>query len=250
MFTYRSGEWSEGTVEFPPFEPVVYESLRTYEGKVFALKEHMDRLMRSAKFLGIDRVPVEHVERALSDFKRENDHRFRIYLRPSGEILLEAEEIGPHPGSVHVRISRWRKPSRLSIPPEFKVIGNPATALARLEKGEAYEALMLNSDGFVAEGTFSNVFLVKDGRLKTPSLESGILPGITRKYVIEMARDLGIDVVQSLVEVHELYEADEIFLTHTSQEIVPVSKLNESEFEAPGPVTELLLGNFRRFVLG
>ncbi len=252
MYIYTGEGWKEGSAKFAPFEPIVYESLRTYGNVVFAFEEHMNRLKRSASFLGITTIPLRYIERALDDFKKlkGEDHRFRIYLKADGTVFLEASEIGHHPGSVEIRLSRWRKPHPSSVPPDFKVLYNPSSLLARLEKGKAYEALMMNSSGFVAEGTFSNVFLVKKGILITPSLETGILSGITRKHVIDLARDLGIKVEERFVETWELFEAEEIFLTHTSYEIVPVSRLNENVYAAPGEITKTLRENFRRFILG
>ncbi len=241
------GSWREGDISFSPDEYVVYETVRTYDGVPFKLEEHLRRLERSADLLKLE-VPRRKIIEAFDTFPYDGEHRFRIYLSSRG-VFVSAEEIPPHPKSVEIVVSRWRKPPKSSVPPFLKILNQPSTILAKLEKGDRYEALMLSSEGLLAEGTFSNVFLVKDGRVVTPSIETGILDGITRSIVVSLAKDLGMEVEERFVEVKEIFESDEIFLTHTSFEIVPVERVENKAFRTPGEITKKLMENFRRYAL-
>ncbi|HEY8542835.1 MAG TPA: aminotransferase class IV, partial [Pseudothermotoga sp.] len=129
-------------------------------------------------------------------------------------------------GKVKVKLSKVRKIDNCATPADLKVVGRTDILLAKSMKGDAYDVLMLGSRGQLCEGTFTNVFIVKDNHVVTPDLDSGILPGITRKNVIGLCKSLGIVVEERWVEPSELYGADEVFLTHTSRGIVPVDELD------------------------
>jgi branched-chain amino acid aminotransferase len=149
---------------------------------------------------------------------------------------------------VKIKISRIRKIPPESIDPRIKAIGQIDKILARLELSEdEYEAIMLSYNGYLAEGTMSNIFIVSNDRLITPSFETGILSGITRDVVIEIARKKSIEVEERFVELSELFNADEVFLTHTSAEIVPVRYVEKIEKKI-GPITSILKAEFREYI--
>lgn len=222
---------------------IPYETLRTYQKKLFAGKFHYDRLSVSAAYLGMS-VPMnyEHfhqiILQGISNF--HDDVSIRILLLPRGEISAFKYEIhtselviymdllktNPVEEKVRVKLSNIRKIDNCATPADLKVVGRTDILLAKSKKGSAYDVLMLGSKGQLCEGTFTNVFLVKNNRVITPDIDSGILPGITRKNAISLCKSLGITVEERWVEPSELYGADEVFLTHTSRGIVPVDELD------------------------
>lgn len=222
---------------------IPYETLRTYQKKLFAGKFHYDRLSISASYLGM-KIPVNYecfreiILQGINSF--DNDVSIRILLLPRGEISAFRYEpydnelviymnylrISPIEGKVKVKLSKVRKIDNCATPADLKVVGRTDILLAKSMKGDAYDVLMLGSRGQLCEGTFTNVFIVKDNHVVTPDLDSGILPGITRKNVIGLCKSLGIVVEERWVEPSELYGADEVFLTHTSRGIVPVDELD------------------------
>ena len=119
----------------------------------------------------------------------------------------------------------------MSMPPDLKSLGRPDIYLARLTKGDTYDVIMLGTKGQVCEGTFSNVFLIFKNKIVTPSLDSGILDGITRMHVLNFLREKGFNVEERIVEPYELFYADELFLTHTSRGIVPVDEIGKRKLE-------------------
>jgi branched-chain amino acid aminotransferase len=121
-------------------------------------------------------------------------------------------------------------------------------ALREAQRQKAYEALMLNPDGDVAEGSMSNVFLVAKGRIRTPPLSAGILEGITRELVIEVARERGFAVEERAFKPQELLDADEVFITASARQIVPIVQVNDTRIGngKPGPVTTALIAAYRK----
>lgn len=222
---------------------IPYETMRTYQKKLFAGKFHYDRLSVSASYLGMN-IPMNYEDfrgtilQGVDNF--DDDVSIRILLLPRGEIsafkyqlhtselviYMDHLKISQIEGKVKVKLSNVRKIDTYATPADLKVVGRTDILLAKSKKGNAYDVLMLGSRGQLCEGTFTNVFLVKDNRVITPDLDSGILPGITRKNVINLCKSLGIVVEERWVEPSELYGADEIFLTHTSRGIVPVDELD------------------------
>ncbi len=221
---------------------VVYETLRSYDGRIFAGKFHYERLENSAKYIGC-KLPMDYqnFKDVLNEAveKLNCDVSIRVLLLPKGkistfeynpdssELIIYASPLTVRKSEeVVVKVSNIRKIDSLATPADFKSVGRTDILLAKASKGNAYDVLMLGSKGQLCEGTFTNVFIVKDSKVITPSLESGILPGITRKNVIEMCKSLGIQLEERTVELSELYGADEVFLTHTSRGIVPVNKID------------------------
>lgn len=221
---------------------LAYETLRTYEMKLFAAKYHYDRLLVTLSHLGLT-LPMDYSKfRAIlleGVQKLGKEASIRVLAVPRGkfsafeyspndcELIVYVNELKLQPlGYVKVKVSNVRKIDPLSTPADFKVAGRTDILLAKRFKGDAYDVIMIGSRGQVCEGTFTNVFLVKDEKVITPSLESGILPGITRLNAIRLCQSLGIVVEERWVELSELYGADELFLTHTSRGIVPVNELD------------------------
>ncbi|MFN6991619.1 MAG: aminotransferase class IV [Fervidobacterium sp.] len=220
----------------------VYETIRTYNGKPFAMLEHYKRLKKSLSYLAIDppkfsefeELILESISHTLSN-KAYIDQRIRIIYAYDGKLisyvsLEDLENIGEREADyVKIDITHIRRADPSSMPPDLKSLGRPDIYLARLTKGDNYDVIMLGSRGQVCEGTFSNLFLIKDRKIVTPSIESGILDGITRMYAIKFFKEIGWQVEERFVELKELYESDEAFLTHTSRGIVPVNSIGKIE---------------------
>jgi len=244
----------------------IFEGIRAYHGRVFKLKEHVDRLFYSAKaiLLQIPMSPAQ-IARAVVEACRKNKIR-------DGYVRLVVTRGA---GTLGLNPNRCKNPSVIIIadkiqlyPPEFYQRGldiitvpttrnlhsalNPAikslnylnNILAKIEanNGGCEEAVMLNAEGFVAECTGDNLFIVKNGALFTPPLSAGALYGITRQTVIELAESAGLKVSEPNLTRYDLFNADECFLTGTGAEIVPVVKIDGRVVGTgkPGPVTRQL----------
>lgn len=246
----------------------VYETIRTYAKKPFALEKHFERLKYSAEKLKIElpdlslltSIIYEGIERMTALIEDEEIYIRLIVTRGTSEFSLRIVSASPDfilifrplkssgKEGVKIKISRIRKIPPESIDPRIKAIGQVDKILARLELSEdEYEAIMLSYNGYLAEGTMSNIFIVSNDRLITPSLETGILSGITRDVVIEIARKKSIEVEERFVELSELFNADEVFLTHTSAEIVPVRYVEKIEKKV-GSITSILKAEFREYI--
>lgn len=250
----------------------VFEGLRAYNGNVFRLHEHIKRLYESAKAILLD-IPMaaEKMCDAVNDTVRanrlENGYIRLVVTRGSGslgldpnrcsnpQVIIIADSISLYPQEMYdngleiVTVSVQRMhPAALS--PRIKSLNYLNNILAKLEglKAGCVESLMLNHKGEVAECTGDNIFLVRGGELWTPPLEAGILEGITRDAVIECARDAGIAVREQPLTKHDVYIADECFLTGTAAEVIPVVKVDSRTIGTgtPGPVTRNLEQRFKR----
>jgi branched-chain amino acid aminotransferase group I len=222
----------------------LFETMRAYKGRVFCLEEHLKRLEEAADFLGWPKIPDRvELSMAISSVLSENhlcDASIRLTLsrgigaaRPDPDscgqptVAVYASQLPPPlslAGGWHIAIVKLRR--NLSSPlVRIKSANYLDNLLAKAEaqSRNAQEAIMLNTDGFVAEGSMSNIFYVTDGRLITPDDDSGILPGVTRRIVIELAQTAGIPVEMRQVSLVELTSADEIFLTSSIMEIIPVT---------------------------
>jgi branched-chain amino acid aminotransferase len=248
----------------------IFEGIRAYHGRVFKLKEHIERLFYSAKaiLLTIPMSPQE-VSQAVVDTCRRNGLRDG-YIR-----LIVTRGIG----TLGLNPNRCKRPSVIVIadkiqlyPPEFYQRGleiitvptvrnlhsalNPAikslnylnNILAKIEanNGGCEEAIMLNSEGFVSECTGDNVFIVKGNQLLTPPLSAGALYGITRGVVMELGAKAGMNVAEPNLTRYDLFNADECFLTGTGAEVIPVVKIDGRVIGSgkPGPVTLKLVGQY------
>ena len=249
----------------------VFEGIRSYAGKVFRMAEHLERLWNSAKVIWLE-IPVskEEMAKAIEDTLAVNgiqDGYIRVVvtrgvgtlgLDPNRcsdpQVIIIADKIALYPVELYeqgleiVTVSVMRNhPAALS--PRVKSLNYLNNILAKIEGIQAgcVEALMLNHKGEVAECTGDNIFLVRQGRLLTPPNDAGILEGITRDAVIGLAAPLGIEVREIALTKHDVYIADECFLTGTAAEVVPVVKVDSRVIGdgSPGPITRQLMARFR-----
>ncbi len=241
----------------------VFEGLRAYGGKVFRLEQHVERLYDSAKaiWLTIPLTPQEMAD-AINDTVRANDladgYVRAIVTRGAGslgldpnkcshpQVIIIADVISLYPAELYekglaiVTVSVQRtNPAALN--PRIKSLNYLNNILAKIEVLQAgcIEALMLNHKGEIAECTGDNIFLVRKGILYTPPIDAGILEGVTRDAVIELAQEAGTEVREIPLTKHDVYIADEVFLTGTAAEVIPVVKVDSRTIGAgkPGPMT-------------
>ncbi len=254
----------------------VFEGIRSYGGKAFLLQEHLDRLWDSAKAIWLA-IPVtkEQMARAIQealDANRIGDGYIRVLVtRGAGtlgldpnrcsdpQVIIIADAITLYPAEYYengleiITVSTIRNhPAALN--PRIKSLNYLNNILAKIEGLQAgcIEALMLNHKGEVAECTGDNIFLVRDGRVLTPPNDAGILEGITRDAVIKLARRAGTEVLETPLTRHDVYIAEECFLTGTAAEVVPVVKVDSRSIGdgRPGPITRDLMGRFRELTRG
>ena len=250
----------------------VFEGLRSYSGKVFRLDRHLDRLYESARAIWLE-IPIKQSDlaKAVNDTLRANsleDAYIRLVVtRGAGslgldpnrtsdpQVIIITDKIALYPAELYERgldiitASTIRNhPAALS--PRIKSLNYLNNILAKIEGLQAgcIEALMLNTKGEVAECTGDNIFLVRGGVLLTPPLDAGILEGITRDAVIELARESKIEVRETALTKHDVYVADECFLTGTAAEVIPVVKVDGRMIGpgTPGPVTRDLRERFHK----
>jgi branched-chain amino acid aminotransferase len=256
----------------------VFEGIRVYDGCVFKLEEHIDRLYESAKTVALE-IPMSRDEmiRATCETVAASGRK-DVYIRlvvsrgpgdlgidpdkcSKATVVIICDSIALYPQEFYdngvplVTASTRRVPTQC-VDPRIKSLNYLNNILAKLEakKAGVPEAIMLNVEGYVAECTADNIFLVKHGKLQTPDLMQGALGGITRATVIDIARDKGIDVTERKLGLHDFYNADEVFLTGSGAEIVPVVTIDGRTIGngKPGPMTRDLLEEFRsvRSVIG
>lgn len=245
----------------------VFEGIRAYHGRVFKLKEHIDRLFYSAKAILLD-IPMTHTEimRATVETCRKNklrDGYIRLVVtrgvgtlglnpnrcaRPS--VIIIADKIQLYPPALYKRgmdivtVATTRN-LHSAVNPAIKSLNYLNNILAKIEANNAgvEEAIMLNSEGYVAECTGDNIFLVRGDQLLTPPLSAGALYGITRGTVMELAEAAGLKVSEPNLTRYDVFNADECFLTGTGAELIPVVKVDGRLIGSgkPGPVTKRLV---------
>jgi branched-chain amino acid aminotransferase len=257
------------------FGDAVYETLRTYGGRPFHLDRHLERLRRSAERLAIP-LPAgdtlaRHLDALLACAANSESYIRIIVTRGRGDIsyhfdrvkgptvVMVVKPLAPLPASYHtegvpVILSSVRRNSPRSLDPAIKSCNllNNILAMREAQAKGAFEPVMLNEMGEVAETASANLFLVKDGALLTPPLEAGILPGVTRHLVLELAAGLALPVREEPVAVKDLLAADEVFITSTLKEVLPVATIDGRPVGAgrPGPVTLRLLAAVRAYAPG
>ncbi len=252
----------------------VFEGIRAYGGRVFRLDEHLDRLRAGAKAIMLQ-IPMgrEELKQAVLATLRANglrDAYIRLVVtrgvgdlgldprkcpRPSVIIITDAISLYPpelYEKGMEVVTVSTRKNIHEALSPNIKSLNYLNQILGRLEVNRvgAPEGIMLNHDGYVAEATADNIFIVLRGTLVTPPAIAGILVGITRNAVMELAAREGIPVEERLFIPHTLYNADECFLTGTGAEVVPVVRVDGRTIGGglPGAITLRLMKAFRELV--
>jgi len=253
----------------------VYETMRAYRGRIFLVSKHLARLKQSADAISLSLpLPLDKIGEALNEaltVNKLNEAYIRIQIsRGAGEIGLDPA-LCPAPSmvimtrpfkdyppelyanGVDVAIVQTRRNHPLALDPAIKGTNFLNNILAKIEsiKTGAYEGIMLNWKGYVAEGTISNIFTVKKGVLHTPHLDTGILEGITRDLVLHLARKEKIPTREMLMRPKDLIKADECFITNTTIEVLPVTAIDGRPVGSgrPGPITERLMHAYRNEVL-
>jgi len=251
----------------------IYETMRVYDGIVFLIDEHLDRLRRSASLIGLN-LPKndDDIRSAVYDTLLANglsDAYVRLTVsRGYGEIGLDpdlckeptfiiiAEKFKNYPRSyyengIRLKIASVRRNLKEALNPQIKSLNFLNNILAKIEakQADAHEAIMLNASGHLTEGTVSNIFFLKNSILQTPSIKCGILDGITRALVIDLAQKNAISVKEGNFKPEDLYGATEVFITNSTMEVMPVSRVDEVHFNV-GETARLLLSKYEQEVNG
>jgi branched-chain amino acid aminotransferase len=252
----------------------VFEGIRCYETErgpaVFRHKDHLDRLAKSAELYYFD-LPYsgEEIAEATRELIRRNELR-SCYIRPLAfrgygnlglyatdapiDVVIAAFPWGAYLGEegqkhgIRAKVSSWRRIGPGGLIPHAKASGQYLNSiLAKTESQNAgyEEALLLDERGFVCEGSGENIFVVREGQIVTPPHVAAILDGINRKSVIQIARDLGYSVVERDIARSELYLAEEVFLTGTAAELVPVREIDDHPLGEPGEITRVIQAKFQ-----
>ncbi len=285
-FIWKNGElvpWADATTHVLShslhYGSGVFEGIRCYKGKngsaVFRLKDHVDRLVNGCK---IAQIPcgytADELTQGIIDTIKANKLE-ECYIRPiiyrgygtmgvdptdaPVDVAIAVWPWGAYLGEealvsgIKVGTSSWRQRSNNAIPPAMKATASYMNSiLAKLEaKAHGYaEAIMLNEAGYVCEGTGENIFMVRDGIISTPPVSDGILPGITRDSIIQLAVDLDIPVIEESLTRADLYTADEVFFTGTAAEVTPVASIDEREIGGRGPITKAIQDRFFEMAAG
>ncbi|WML49972.1 branched-chain-amino-acid transaminase [Neobacillus sp. PS3-34] len=252
----------------------VFEGIRVYSGNVFKLEAHLKRLYESAQSIMLS-IPYtkEELVQIIVDTVTKNELQ-SAYIRvvvsrgpgnlgldpascSNPRVIVIAEPLAIYPKELYQRgikiasvASRRNRPDVLS--PQIKSLNYLNNILVKLEANQAgvQEALMLNDQGYVTEGSSDNIFIVKNGSILTPPVYLGALEGITRNAIIEIAKEKGYELKETPFTRHDVYVADEVFLTGTAVEVIPVievdgRKINEG---IPGNITLHMLEEFQRLV--
>lgn len=248
----------------------IFEGIRAYNGRVFRHLEHLERLYASAKSILLEiPIPIEEMRADVIDTLRKNELRdayIRLCItrgvgdlgldprkcaRPS--VIIIADKIKLYPPEVYEKglrlvVASTRKTAPDALSPRIKSLNYLNNIMAKIEaiQSGAAESVMLDRNGFLTECTSENIFLVKNGMLFTPTSVVGILEGITRSVVMEIAEKKGIQVQMSFLTMHDLYTADECFVTGTGAELIPVIDVDGRIIGSgvPGPMFKSLLKSF------
>ena len=248
----------------------VFEGIRVYEGCVFRLSEHLERLFDSARYIMLD-IPldIEGMTQALAETVRRNNIRngyIRLvvtrgvgnlglapWLCAKATVIIIADSITLYPkeyyenGLVLVTVPTMRNRVE-SLNARVKSCNYLNNILAKIEAHNSgcIEALMLDQNGFVVECTGDNVFVIKGGKIRTPPAYLGALEGITRNAIMELAREKGYSMVEEPFTRYDLFTADEVFLTGTAAEAIPVVEIDKRKIGSgkPGPITLELIDAF------
>lgn len=252
----------------------IFEGIRAYDGIVFKLKEHIDRLYRSAHMIMLP-IPIdreEMIERTLETLRRNKlrDAYIRLVVTrgkgdlglnprrcPKPTIIIITDSIMLHGNDAKengiVALISWVKRDPVDATShEIKSLNYLNSILAKLEANiwGVDEAIVLDKNGFVCEGVAENIFMVKNGKLCTPPTYTGALHGITAQAVQDLAKKLGYDVEETIITPFQLFNADEVFFTGTASEIIPLREINKRQINdgKPGPTTKQLQAEFAKLI--
>ena len=251
----------------------IYETLRSYRGKPFKLADHLERMRDSARQLKIsfDYTNADIGERIneLLEKNHTQDAYIRITLsRGSGggrlqmddniepTILIQVKPFSPYDSKLYdegmsLVVSNYKRSTSCPIS-RYKSTNLLQSILRKEEanKKSAHETIVLNTDGFVAECVVSNIFMVSAGSVVTPSLDTNILPGITRRIVLDICKNSGILSSEEHFKIDVLIKADEVFITNSLMEIMPVSRIDDTKIgkTVPGRITQQMMNAYKRFV--
>jgi len=257
----------------------VFEGIRAYPSDdnlyIFRLKEHMDRLRKSANVYSFTtKFSAYELCKAAVDLIRKNGIRESCYIRPLTFVGMHGIDLNVTKNSpthttiiifpfakyfkgdgISACISSWRRIDDESIPPMAKASGNylnSVLATQECRRNGYDESILLDRNGCVSEASGENIFVVRNGKLHTPQLSDSILEGITRNTAITIAGELGYDVVERPISRTELYLADEIFLTGTAAEIIAITKIDGNIIGngREGTMTKSIRENYERIVIG
>ncbi|MGA3068329.1 MAG: branched-chain-amino-acid transaminase [Tepidisphaeraceae bacterium] len=252
----------------------VFEGLRVYHGKIFEVEKHLDRLFGSARAI---RLTPPHGRDELKTAMQETlrasgltDCYIRLVLTrgvgylglnpnrcSGGSTIIIADTIDMYPREMYEKgmsiiTATVIRNHPNSCSPRIKSLNYLNNILAKIEAADANvpEAVMLNHEGNVAECSADNIFIVRDGQLQTPGTADGILEGVTRNAILNLAKKLGINAIEKTLQRFDLYVAEECFLTGTAAEVVPVTRIDGRPIGAgvPGPITGKLTEAFSRLV--
>lgn len=252
----------------------VFEGIRVYNRRVFRHRAHLDRLYDSARALALT-VPLSIdemrgvVEETVRRNRREDAYIRLVVTRGSGELGIDPQscptpsvivivnDVRVYPrelyaGGIKVMTSATRQVSHEAIDPRIKSLNYLKNILAKIDAQQAgaHEAIMLNAEGFIAECTADNLFVIRDGRLLTPAPQDGALGGITRGAVLELAAEARLPAAEARLTRYDLYTADEAFVTGTGAELMPVASADGRPVGSgkPGPLTRQLTEAFHALV--
>ncbi|MDR1422121.1 MAG: branched-chain amino acid transaminase [Coriobacteriales bacterium] len=269
--------WAEATTHVLShalhYGTAVFEGIRCYQTEtgsaVFRLRDHMKRFLSSARMINME-LPYRHEELVEAALETIRSNGFAsCYIRPIAYRGYGAVGVNPRSAPIDVAIavwpwdaylgdtalaegiavgiSSWRQRSVNATPGAIKSSASYLNSgLANMEaQDHGYgEAVLLNELGYVAEGSGENIFTVRDGIVATPPLSDGILAGLTRDSVMQIARDLGYTVLEKSLVRTDLYQADEVFFTGTAAELTPINSVDHRAIGKPGPITLKLQGRF------
>jgi branched-chain amino acid aminotransferase len=248
----------------------IFEGLRFYHGRTFMLEAHLERLELSARAIALE-LPysVAHItvaiEQLIEQFDSDTGYLRLVVTRGEGSLGIDPRkcarpalfiiadelsvmDIDDNCQGIKLYIAQTRRLPAQCLDPQIKSLNYLNNILARIEANRAGmdEALMLNLDGYVSEGSVDNIFIVSDGVLRTPRLGDGLLAGVTRAVIIDLARQAGIPCEETSLTLQDLAQAEECFLTGTGAELVPVKQIGERVLAAPDiALTPLLMQRFR-----
>jgi branched-chain amino acid aminotransferase len=252
----------------------VFEGIRVYSRRIFRLEAHLDRLYASAQALAL-KVPMTPAEmRAAVEETVRRNQRDDVYIRlvvtrgvgelgidpqtcPKPSVIIIVNDVRVYPrelyaGGINVMTSATRQVSHEAVDPRIKSLNYLKNILAKIDAQQAgaHEAIMLNAEGFIAECTADNLFVVRGGQLLTPAPQDGALGGITRGVILELAAEARIPAAEARLTRYDLYTADEAFVSGTGAELMPIAVADGRPLGSgkPGPITRRLTEAFHALV--